>query len=134
VTGPASGGFLSEEWLSHLSESLRSLCPPGSEELALGVLVTEVPPSGEDVSYLIRLGGQRPASAEFAPLEQADVVLIEAFEDARALADGEAGAGELLETGRVKLRGDVSRLVRSGDLLAVIGAGFAATGTGAERP
>lgn len=66
-------------------------------------------------------------------VEDAEVVLVETFEDARALAEGSVTAAELLEGGRIKLRGDANRLIAATETLAALGTALAGA-LGAATP
>lgn len=114
------GEFLSEEWF----ESLRSLAgeaPTPDRPFRLGVIVTAVP-EREEVAYMLTFSGEQMTGLTVGSVDEADVVIVESYEDARALGAGEVTAAQLLEEGRIKLRGDVRRLVDAADTLAAIGA------------
>jgi len=120
--------FLSPEWLAELGHAVSSAVPEGAEPLRLGIVVTgaaAVPgaSSGGDVSYTLVLGGPAGSSV-VAGVAEAEVVMVESYEDARALASGSVSASALLEGGRIKLRGDARRLVAAGDTLRAVGEAF----------
>lgn len=111
-----TASFLSNEWFTALAARLEASPPlSGEGSLRLGQLVPDGP-SGESRWTLCLSGGKVP-TIEIGTTETADVVLVEGYEAARALAAGERGAAELLEAGDVKLRGDVAALVASLGLL-----------------
>ncbi len=117
--------FLSEEWLTALGERVAAI-PGGSDReakggsLALGQIVTGAPAG--DVSYTIQLGR---SPGVIAGLEPSEVVIVETFETARALAAGELSASDAHAAGRIKVRGHAGRLVESNDLLAGLAAAVA---------
>ncbi len=114
--------FLSEEWFGELSAALASVPPlPGDASFRLGQLVTDH--DGERRSWTIALEAGSSPRLEHS-LDDAEVVLVESYEAARALASGEATAAELLEAGEITLRGDAGRLVAAGELLEALGAGL----------
>ncbi len=118
--------LLSEEWFEELAATLASVPPlPGDGSLRIGQLVTDH--DGEERSWTIALEAGAPPRLERGSLEDAEVVLIESYEAARALASGEATAAELLEAGEITLRGDASRLVASSEQLEALGAGLRRT-------
>lgn len=113
--------FLSEEWFGELSAALASVPPlPGDASLRLGQLVTDH--DGERSWTIALEAGSSPRLER--SLDDAEVVLVESYEAARALASGEATAAELLEAGEITLRGDAGRLVAAGELLEALGAGL----------
>lgn len=114
--------FLSDEWLAELAEQLRSV--PELEQapvLRLGQVVTGFPPlEGEDLAYTIRLGGGEPAAVIPGGVEDAEVVLVEDYETARAIASGTPAAA-LLSEGRIKVRGDANALIGAQEQLGALG-------------
>ncbi len=114
--------FLSDEWLAELAAELRAA--PGladGPQLELGQLITGVPTlEGGDLAYLIRFGGGAEAAVVPGSVQDADVVLVEDYETARAIASGAAAASMLAE-GKIKLRGDANALVGAQDQLAMLG-------------
>jgi hypothetical protein len=120
------GEFLSEEWLQSLGRRLATAVPPDAGPLRLGVVVTGAP-SGGEISYTLSIGGSAGSAGsgvEIGSVADAEVVLVESYEDARALASGLVAASQLLEQGRLKVRGDANRLVAAGDTLRAIGEAF----------
>ncbi len=114
------GEFLSDEWF----ESLRALvaeAPAPEQPFRLGVVVTAVPGRGE-ISYTLSFSGTYMTGLSVGSVDDADVVIVESYEDARSLGSGDVTAAQLLEEGRIKLRGDVRRLVAAADTLAAVGA------------
>ncbi|MCU1490448.1 MAG: hypothetical protein JWM85_1853 [Acidimicrobiaceae bacterium] len=113
--------FLSDEWLAELAEALRSSPEiQAGPRLALGQVVTGLPSAeGDDVAYTLHLGGGEPARVVPGTVDEADVVLVEGYATARAIATG-TPAGELLVEGRLKVRGDVNALIAAQEGLAAL--------------
>lgn len=108
--------FLSPDWFADLAERLRTAPPlEGEGALRLGQLVPDAP-EGE-VRYTLALAAGKVPTLMVGTTEDSDVVLVEKYEAARALASGERAAAELLEAGEVTLRGDAAALVRAMSLL-----------------
>jgi hypothetical protein len=123
---PASG-FLSEEWFEALSAAVRTRArrhldtESSARPLRLGIRVGEVPWSpGGQFSYTVVLA--RTAEVVAGSEEGADVVLVASHAAWRALAEGQRTVGELLESGSIRVRGDVARLMAAGDLLSALSA------------
>jgi hypothetical protein len=140
--GPVPELF-SEEWFRALAAALDGLAPgpPATDEpgagIALGQIVTGVPPKTgagpqqTEVRYTIVLRPEGSASLVRDSTESASVVLVEDFSTAAAIASG-ASVPDLLNAGRIKLRGDSRVLVSAGDLLARVGPLIAAALTAAK--
>jgi hypothetical protein len=121
-------GFLSEDWFEAFASSLRSaalrhLGDNGPfEALKLGVRISGVAwaPDGE-LAYTVVVS---PAAEVIIGTDaNADVVLVTPYGAARELARGSRAVGELLEAGAIRIRGDVARLLRSSELLALLATG-----------
>lgn len=114
--------FLSDEWLAELAEALRS--EPGllaGPRLALGQVIDGVPSTeGEEVAFTLFLGGGKDARVSPGTVEEADVVLVESYETARAIASG-TPAATLLAAGKVKVRGDANALIAAQEGLSALG-------------
>ena len=129
--------FLSDEWWRDLGRQIAEACPESSERrLDLGLVVTGVPDgAGDDkgeVRYTIHLAERASAGLSIGSTDGAEVVLVGAYEDARALASGACSAAQLLEGGRLKIRLDARRLIEEADLLDVVG--VAMRGTSRSEP
>ncbi len=129
--------FLTEAWFDALGAALASLpadepaagrapAPPGSG-LAVGQVVTGVPEQAGaagardgEVRYTIVLHFDGTASLVRGSTEEADVTLVEDWRTAESVASGAASVPEMLNTGRIKLRGDGRVLLEAGDLLATM--------------
>jgi len=123
VPGQAAVEFLSTEWFSALAAALAHLDAREEAPIALGLIVTDVTgPAGREVRYTISVGGGQPARLILDSPEDAEVTLVAAYPDALALATGEATAASLLAAGRIKIRGDVARLVEAATSVEAAGA------------
>jgi len=129
--------LLSEAWFEALAAALGRLpaspvsgqAPgqPGESAagLALGQIVTGVPDGARaagvqegEVRYTIVLPPEGPGSLVRDSTEHANVVLVEDWSTAEAIASGETSVPDLLTAGRIKVRGDSRALVSAGDLLS----------------
>jgi hypothetical protein len=91
---------------------------PGRNHLALGERVTSGP--NGDVEYTIVFAPDRPPRLLEGTVADADVVLVQTFETARRIAEGEMSPAQALSSGLIRVRGDTRALVRGGDLLAAM--------------
>ena len=74
-----------------------------------------------EVRYTIVLRPRRVRPRWCAARPQAaDVILVEDWSTAEAIASGAASVPEMLNAGRIKLRGDARALLAAGDLLATM--------------
>lgn len=115
--------FLSDEWLAELAEALRRSAElAAGPALRLGQIVTDAPTleNAAEVRYTIHLGGGAPAAVTPGSVDEADVVLVEDYETARAIATGTPPAS-LLAAGRIKVRGDAGALIAAQEQLAGLG-------------
>jgi hypothetical protein len=123
--------FLSEAWFDALAAALESLhanaSAAGNAGLALGHIVREVPEKAAstrvqngEVRYTIVLRQDGSASLVRGSTAEADVVLVEDWSTAEAVATGVSSVSDMLSAGKIKLRGDTRALVAGGDLLANI--------------
>ena len=129
---PASvAEFLSEAWFDALAGALESLpansSATGNSGLALGQIVTGVPGAadiagvrGDEVRYTIVVRQDGSASLLRGSTAEADVVIVEDWATAEAVASGTSSVSDMLSAGRIKLKGDTRALVAAGDLLAGI--------------
>ena len=128
-------GLLSEEWFEALAAALNTLpiLPESDGEpsegvadgLALGQIVTGVPDDAGaagvqdgEVRYTIVLAPEGSASLVRGSTAPANVVLVEDWSTAEAIASGEEAVANLLAAGRIKVRGDTRALVSAGHILA----------------
>lgn len=116
--------FLSVEWYEALRAQLRAAPPlPGesSTQLRLGQLVLGAPDGADHAWTIVLRNGAVPA-LDVGSVANADVVLVESYDAAWALASGDRTAGQLLEAGELKIRGDARRLVAASELLEAVAA------------
>jgi hypothetical protein len=106
---------------------------PGHDGLALGQIVTGVPDDAGaagvqagEVRYTIVLGPEGSAFLVRNSIAPANVVLVEDWPTAGAIASGEVSIPDLLNAGRIKVRGDSRALVSAGELLARVAPHIAA--------
>lgn len=125
--------FLTEEWFETLAAALASLPAKTApvEALARGLrvgqVVTGVPGSagasgvlGSEVHYIVELCPDGSVSVVRGSTEDADVTIVEDFATAKAIAAGTSSVSDMLNVGKVKLRGDTRALLAAAELLAVI--------------
>ncbi len=98
------------EWLAALGERLQAtpVGEIGGQRLRLGLRLTD--PDGGSRSFTAVIGGGEPGELLEGERGAPEVVLVESAETAARLAAGASIADELA-AGRVKLEGDVSRLL-----------------------
>jgi alkyl sulfatase BDS1-like metallo-beta-lactamase superfamily hydrolase len=117
--------FLSDEWIAALDEVATAAAPVEAlAGVALTVLqVVEVAPDRE-VRYHLRI---EDGSVHVAPgsTDDADLTLFVDGTTARALHAGELNAQRALASGHLRVRGDLNRMLGSGDAFAVLGDLFA---------
>lgn len=114
--------FLSQEWIDDITAAAAGVELPAEASIVVGQLVTDAPDG--DVSY--RFGfTDGHLDVKLAPVDDADIVLIQDYATAVAIARGELAAQEAVADGRLKLRGDVGALVRNGPAVAATAAIFA---------
>jgi alkyl sulfatase BDS1-like metallo-beta-lactamase superfamily hydrolase len=112
----------SPDWLDRLAKALSTAAPlAGEGTLRLGQLIL-----GEDGSvrcaFTVELEAGCPPRLLGTEIDQAEVTLVESEATAEALASGAASAAELLEQGRIKVRGDAAALVRAAGLIEQLSA------------
>jgi putative sterol carrier protein len=122
--------FLSPEWVAAFDQALAGVTVPGpGEDAGLAALdgrftvFQEIHggPTGDVTVALtvdegsLHLSLPDPGQPE---AEDADVAISLSYEDAVALSKGELVAAEALTAGRVRVRGDLSVLVASQQMLA----------------
>ena len=105
--------FLSDEWLSNLSETLKSAGPApldeGASELRIVFELTDGPPSSSHaVTFAVTREGVIVTVGDHLA---ADAVIRIGYQDAEALANGSLTSANAVRDGRLKIRGDVHGLV-----------------------
>ncbi len=134
--------FLSPEWAAAVTAVLSELPltdagPPGDTadragSYTVAQLIHDVPEDlGADggllATFLEVADGRatlsvRTPEGEGSLTDGADVVISIAYEDAAALSRGDLHAASALARGKVRVRGDLSRLVAGQEIMAVAGA------------
>lgn len=117
--------FLSDEWIAACDAAAGANAALGTgERLVVEQHVTEVP-GGADVTYHLVLGGGRAAFAT-GPAAAAGVRIDTDHATAVELARGTANAQQALATGRLRVRGDLERLVEHAPRIEALGDVFRA--------
>lgn len=140
--------FLSDEWLRDLDRAARTVTPPAwpeGETLVVEQVVRPAPVTGHgadaqdtvattrEVRWLLVVSGAgvmiEPGGAR-AP----DVTIITDPATAQSLAEGVSNAQQALATGRLRVRGDLTRLAAMHESLLALGDVFAAVRTAPRTP
>jgi putative sterol carrier protein len=105
--------FLSDEWLSELSEALVNAGPApladGVSELRLVFELTEGPSTlPHALTFAVTGSGVSVSAGDHLA---ADAVIRISYHDAEALASGSMTSANAVRDGRLKIRGDVHGLV-----------------------
>jgi hypothetical protein len=118
--------FLTAEWAAAAEQAVRPLALPGAGPVTLAHLVRGAPEG--DVTWVVEVRDGR-ASVTLRPgldAGGADVVLVEDYATACALARGEMTAEEAVAAGRLKLRSGAQALVTHAAALRSVGEALAA--------
>ena len=116
----------SDEWIAAFNEAVAGLEPDAGASFRM-LQVVRGGPEGtlrivlsvhEGRVALERVQDAEPASQDAEPAPPVEVTVSMQFDDALALAQGELDPARLLAAGRVRVRGDLSVLVRGQELLA----------------
>ena len=116
----------SDEWIAAFNEAVAGLEPDAGASFRM-LQVVRGGPEGtlrivlsvhEGRVALERVQDAEPASQDAEPAPPVEVTVSMQFDDALALAQGELDPARLLAAGRVRVRGDLSALVRGQELLA----------------
>ena len=116
----------SDEWIAAFNEAVAGLEPDAGASFRM-LQVVQGGPEGtlrivlsvhEGRVALERVQDAEPASQDAEPAPPVEVTVSVQFDDALALAQGELDPARLLAAGRVRVRGDLSVLVRGQELLA----------------
>lgn len=105
--------FLSEEWFSALSETLKNAGPAplddAGEGLRLSFELTDGPASlPHALTFAVDPEGVSVSAGENP---SADAIIRISYQDAQALAEGTLTSANAVRDGRLKIRGDVHGLV-----------------------
>lgn len=105
--------FLSQEWAGEVEQALNSHQPFGEAieglDLSLQFVVTDVP-GRDEVRYYVRLAGGR-AEVEPGTLSEPDVTITNSYETAAAISKGELNTQTAFITGRLKVQGNLAKLM-----------------------
>ncbi len=116
----------SDEWIAAFNEAVAGLEPDAGASFRM-LQVVQGGPEGtlrivlsvhEGRVALERVQDAEAASQDAEPAPPVEVTVSVQFDDALALAQGELDPARLLAAGRVRVRGDLSVLVRGQELLA----------------
>jgi len=113
--------FLSDEWVAALAEAAHAI-PPGTFT-GIDVCVQYVVVGDEPVRYWVRVH-EGVVTTGMGTASNPDVVITSDRESAAALAQSEASAQELFRAGRLRLHGDVSKLIAWSEALRAAGDPF----------
>ena len=114
--------FLSAEWLDELAAAAAAATLPADIDLVLQQVVTGGP-EGE-VAYAVRVRDGN-VSVTIGPAADAHATLTQDWATAAAVHRGELDPQEAFMTGRLHVSGDVQRLMRYQDALAMVDEVFA---------
>jgi putative sterol carrier protein len=105
--------FLSDEWLSNLSDALKDAGPAPLDEGAVEVrIVFELTDGPSSSPHAITFAVSRDGvTVEPGDHLAADAVIRISYDDAAALASGKLTSATAVRDGRLKIRGDVHGLV-----------------------
>ncbi len=101
--------FLSAEWVAALDERLSALALPGRSDATLTLEYVVVGTPNGERAYTIVLGPEPAARA--GRVDAPDVSFTTDYETAARIARGETAAQAAFMTGRLRVHGDVTRLV-----------------------
>ena len=113
--------FLSEEWFAAVSEQTSETRTGRGDGQAADPLVLEQvvtgSPDGNVRYFVIIENGAARISTTSSPVDNADVTITCAWETATAIAKGELSSQTALMQGKLRVRGNLSKLSgRAGDL------------------
>ena len=104
--------FLTEEWANAVTEALNShpgfKSAMGSAELAIQFNTTEAP-QGTVSYYMTTSGGT--ANLAMGEIEDPDVTINQNYETATAIAQGELNTQTAFMTGKIKVSGNLAKLM-----------------------
>ena len=110
--------FLSEKWFTEMNDQLAAVGSPLGGDVTV-VLHFDGAPIDEDASLTLKVS---PENAQVFPGSnpESDVQVHLNVADAEQLAQGHTDSATLLRQGKLKVRGDVHRLIDSVDALQQI--------------
>ena len=120
--------FLTKEWLEALTLALQAhegfKGATATTELTLQFEVSDAPAGTEPV-YLITLGGGS-VQATAGPGASPDVTIVNSYETAVAVAKGELNTQMAFMTGKIKVSGNMSKLITNQAMLTQFASATAA--------
>ena len=112
--------FLTKEWLDALTVALQAhegfKGATATTELTLQFEVSDAPAGTEPV-YLITLGGGS-VQATAGPGASPDVTIVNSYETAVAVAKGELNTQMAFMTGKIKVSGNMTKLITNQAMLS----------------
>lgn len=114
--------FLSDAWLAELDAAARTATPPA--ELRLVVQQVVVGDRGRDTAYAIRIEDGR-MSVQPGRVEDADITLTQDRATAAEIAQGALSAQVAFMAGRLRVGGDLRKVLDRAGGLAALGDVFA---------
>lgn len=104
--------FLTEEWAAAVTDALNShpgfKSAMGSAELAIQFRTTDAPEG--DVDYYMTTS-QGTANLQMGTLEDPDVTIVQNYETATAISQGELHTQTAFMTGKIKVSGNLAKLM-----------------------
>ena len=120
--------FLTKEWLDALTVALQAhegfKGATATTELTLQFEVSDAPAGTEPV-YLITLGGGS-VQATAGPGASPDVTIVNSYETAVAVAKGELNTQMAFMTGKIKVSGNMTKLITNQAMLTQFASATAA--------
>jgi putative sterol carrier protein len=115
--------FLSEEWAGEVTNALNNhegfKNAIGAADLGIQFNTTDAP-DGEVDYYLLTSGGN--ATLTIGSLEDADVTVKQSYDTASAIAKGELNTQTAFMTGKLKVSGNLAKLMMHQSAIAQWGA------------
>lgn len=104
--------FLSEEWATAVTDALNThpgfKSAMGSAELAIQFRTTDAPEG--DIDYYMTTS-QGTANLSMGTLEDPDVTIVQNYETATAISQGELNTQTAFMTGKIKVSGNLAKLM-----------------------
>lgn len=115
--------FLTDEWIAELDHAARDATAPDDLHLVIQQIVLE--DDGVERRYAIRIDDGRLSIAP-GRVDDADLTLTQDRATAAAIAHGELSAQVAFMSGRLRVGGDLRRVLERAGALAALGDVFAA--------
>lgn len=104
--------FLTEEWATAVTDALNThpgfKSAMGSAELAIQFRTTDAPEG--DIDYYMTTS-QGTANLQMGTLEDPDVTIVQNYETATAISQGELNTQTAFMTGKIKVSGNLAKLM-----------------------